>query len=57
MEKIGKKLHIELETFFKTKFVQKLTCLSARLVTAALVSQKNHINKLYHCVLAILKKS
>ncbi len=39
MEKIGKKLHIELDTFFKTKFVQKLTCLSARLVTVSLVSR------------------
>ncbi len=34
IDNTGKKLHIELDTFFKTKFVQKLTCLSARLVTA-----------------------
>jgi sugar lactone lactonase YvrE len=39
MEKIGKELHIQLKTFFKTKFLQKMTCFSARLVTAALVSQ------------------
>ncbi len=38
---------------FKTKFVQKLTCLSARLVAVSLVS----LNKSYHCVLAILQKT
>jgi hypothetical protein len=38
---------------FKTKFVQKLTCLSAWLVAVSLVS----LNKSYHCVLAILQKT
>jgi sugar lactone lactonase YvrE len=46
---IGKKLHIELGTFFKTKFVQKLTCLPVRLVTASLVS----LNKSYEKILSL----
>jgi sugar lactone lactonase YvrE len=38
-DKTGKTLHIKLDTFFfKTKFVQKLTCLSVQLVTPSLVS-------------------
>jgi sugar lactone lactonase YvrE len=54
LEKIGKKLYLKLDTFFfKTNFVQRLTCLSARLVPASPVS----LNKLYHCVLAILQKN
>jgi sugar lactone lactonase YvrE len=43
MENIGKTLHIKLETFFTTKFVQKLVCFFARLVIAALLS----LNKSY----------
>ncbi len=38
LEEIGKKLHIKLDKFFKTKFIRKLTRLSAQLVAASLVS-------------------
>jgi sugar lactone lactonase YvrE len=43
IDNTGNKLHIELDFFLRTKFVQKLSCLSARLVTASLVS----LNKSY----------